>query len=85
MKLTCKLKFDWDSILSSVQNEGVTCPYPALPVLRSFSVLFPVSLSLNTDRLCACASHVTPSFRTDERIESGPIKLQVTGKSNLIL
>ena len=31
---------------------------------------FPISLTLNTDQQRASASHVTPSFRTDDKIES---------------
>jgi len=50
---------------------------PSLPS-PPFS-LFPVSLTLNTDQQRACACHVTPSFRTDDKIES------FTGKSRLIL
>ncbi|PFX16161.1 Pol polyprotein [Stylophora pistillata] len=53
--------------MSSVRNEGVT--RPAHPP-RSPSFLSSVSLTLKTDRYCACASHVTPSFRTDDMVES---------------
>ena len=40
--------------------------YPLSRLLRSF---FPVSLTFNTDQQRACASHVTPSFRPDDKIE----------------
>ena len=44
-------------------------PSCTLPPM-SFVPFSPALLTLNTDRQRACASHVTPSFRTDDKIES---------------
>ena len=40
---------------------------PHSPV--SFVPWFPVLLTLKADQQCACAYHVTPSFRTDDTTE----------------
>ena len=48
---------------SAYQGNALT-----VPSLPSPSFLFPVSLTLNTDQQCTCASHVTPLFRTDNAL-----------------
>ena len=51
--------------------------YPPSRLLRS--PFFPISLTLNTDHQRACASHVTPSFLTDDKIARS--RLRDSGES----
>ena len=72
--LTCSMKIPHQqSMLPAPPTKARTKESHALivPFLPSppFS-FFPVSLTLNTDQQRASASHVTPSFRTDDKIES---------------
>ena len=85
-RLTWKLKFDWNSRLSSVMQERRTrmpISYTHATQIPSFlGILYTCPLTTKTDWRDACASHVTPSFLTESRI---PIKLQLPGKSRLIV
>ena len=67
------------------QNEGVTCPYCILPPV-SFVLFFLISLTLNTVTNAHAYAHVLcNSFVPDWWQDRIVIKLQLTGKSRLIL
>ena len=89
-RLTCKLKFDWDSITWPRWQE-ITCPpmpHPLLvmssfgckQLLLSYFLTHPHALNNESRLRCAISCDLLPPWSCD-RIS---IKLQLTGKSRLI-